>query len=96
MARALRAGKVLVDWSQNTEHKSMVCAYAVRANERPTVSTPVWWEEVEAAVEVADAGLLVFEMGDVLERVARYGDVFADVLTLRQRLDQGRDQVAST
>src|SRR3954451_4016439 len=45
MARALRPGKVLIDWSQNTEHKSMVCAYSVRAKERPTVSTPVAWDE---------------------------------------------------
>src|SRR5919109_3684829 len=43
MARTLRAGKVLIDWSQNTEHKSMVCAYSVRAKERPRVSTPLRW-----------------------------------------------------
>jgi bifunctional non-homologous end joining protein LigD len=88
MAKRLRAGKVLVDWSQNTEHKSMVCAYSVRAKARPTVSTPVRWEEVEAAVEAEDPRRLVFEMADVLERVAEHGDLFADVLTLRQRLDQ--------
>jgi bifunctional non-homologous end joining protein LigD len=92
MARALRAGKVLVDWSQNTEHKSMVCVYSVRAKERPTVSTPVRWEEVEAALQAADPARLVFEMADVLERVAELGDLFAEVLTLRQRLGQ----VAST
>jgi bifunctional non-homologous end joining protein LigD len=76
MARSLRAGKVLVDWSQNTEHKSMVCAYSVRAKRRPTVSTPLRWEEVEAAMDVGDPDRLVFEMGDVLERVAEHGDLF--------------------
>jgi bifunctional non-homologous end joining protein LigD len=81
MAKALRHGKVLVDWSQNTEHKSMVAAYSVRAKERPTVSTPVRWDEVEAAVAAGDAGLLVFEMGDVARRVAEHGDLFAGVLT---------------
>ena len=86
MARALRGGKVLVDWSQNTEHKSTVCPYSVRARARPTVSTPVAWEEVEAALERGDAGALVFEMRDVLERVSRRGDLFAPVLTERQEL----------
>jgi bifunctional non-homologous end joining protein LigD len=86
MARALRAGKVLVDWSQNTEHKSTVCAYSVRARARPTVSTPVGWEEVEAALEREDAGALVFEMRDVLARIERRGDLFAPVLRERQEL----------
>ncbi|HWT23192.1 MAG TPA: hypothetical protein VN213_06770, partial [Solirubrobacteraceae bacterium] len=60
-ARSLRAGKVLIDWGQNTEHKSMVCAYSVRARPRPTVSTPVAWDEVEAARSPED---LVFELDD--------------------------------
>ncbi|HWC25107.1 MAG TPA: non-homologous end-joining DNA ligase [Solirubrobacteraceae bacterium] len=88
MARAERVGKVLVDWGQNTEHKSMVCAYSVRAKARPTVSTPVRWEEVEAAVAAGEAPRLVFEMGEVLERVARHGDLFADVLSVEQELPQ--------
>jgi bifunctional non-homologous end joining protein LigD len=88
MAKSLRAGKVLVDWSQNTEHKSMVCAYSVRARERPTVSTPLLWTEVEEAASRGDAGLLVFELGDVVARVGEHGDLFAGVLTLRQGLGQ--------
>lgn len=64
----------------------MACAYSVRAKERPTVSAPVTWEEVEAAVAVGDAGALVFEMGDVLARVERHGDLFAGVLTVEQDL----------
>ena len=86
MAKARRRGRVLVDWGQNTEHKSMVCAYSVRAKERPTVSTPVGWDEVESAVERGDARQLVFEMGDVLARVEQCGDLFGDVLTLEQEL----------
>jgi bifunctional non-homologous end joining protein LigD len=73
MARRLRAGKVLIDWSQNTEHKSMVCAYSVRAKACPTVSTPVTWDEVEAAAKPDD---LAFQMDDVLERVEAHGDLF--------------------
>jgi bifunctional non-homologous end joining protein LigD len=86
MSRKLRAGKVLVDWSQNTEHKSMVCAYSVRAKRRPTVSTPLEWQELEEALDRADGRLLVFEMRDVLERVGEHGDLFEGVLTIRQRL----------
>jgi bifunctional non-homologous end joining protein LigD len=90
MARSLRAGKVLVDWSQNTEHKSTVCAYSVRAKERPTVSTPLRWSEVESAVDRGDAGALVFEMQAVLERVAEHGDLVAPVLAERQALRLAR------
>jgi bifunctional non-homologous end joining protein LigD len=84
MARALRPGKVLIDWSQNTEHKSMVCVYSVRAKERPTVSTPVTWDELQAAIKARDPDRLVFGTEDVLARVAERGELFADVLTLRQ------------
>jgi bifunctional non-homologous end joining protein LigD len=86
MAKAAREGKVLVDWSQNTTHKSMVCAYSVRAKARPTVSTPVTWDEVEHAADRGDADSLTFEMSDVLERIAERGDLFAPVLTTRQEL----------
>src|SRR5947209_7217983 len=86
MARSARAGRVLIDWSQNTEHKSMVCVYSVRAKERPTVSTPVRWDEVEDALAAGDARALSFEMDDVLERVATHGGLFAPVLDKRQSL----------
>jgi bifunctional non-homologous end joining protein LigD len=88
MAKALRAGKVLVDWSQNTEHKSMACAYSVRAKERPTVSTPLRWDELTAALDAGDPAARVFETGAVLERVAADGDLFAEALTRRQPLER--------
>jgi bifunctional non-homologous end joining protein LigD len=77
---------VLVDWGQNTEHKSMVCVYSVRAKQRPTVSTPVDWDEVVGAVDAGDADALSFEMAEVLERVAEHGDLFAPVLSQCQEL----------
>jgi bifunctional non-homologous end joining protein LigD len=86
VARSARAGKVLIDWGQNTEHKSMVCAYSVRAKARPTVSTPLEWQEVEEAVDAGRAEQLSFEMADVLARVKERGDLFAPVLTRRQDL----------
>jgi bifunctional non-homologous end joining protein LigD len=78
--KELRSGKVLIDWSQNDEHKTTVGVYSLRARERPTVSTPVAWEELE------DPSALVFESADVLERVERLGDLFAPVAELRQEL----------
>lgn len=82
----LRDGKVLVDWSQNDQHKTTVNVYSTRARERPTVSTPVTWGEVRACQEAADAGLLTFTTEDVLRRVTSEGDLFASVLSLSQRL----------
>src|SRR3954454_23266392 len=86
MSKELRGGKVLVDWSQNDEHKTTVNVYSLRAKERPTVSTPVSWDEVERCLEAGDPALLSFEQNAVLERVDRDGDLFAPVLTLKQEL----------
>ena len=86
MTKARRTGKVLIDWSQNDHRKTTVCAYSLRARERPTVSTPVNWEEVRATLDSRDPGALAFEAGDVLERVAERGDLFAPVLSLVQEL----------
>ena len=51
MKKELRRGKVFIDWSQNNDFKTTVCAYSLRARERPTVATPVSWEEVRAAFQ---------------------------------------------
>ena len=80
--KELRRNKVLIDWSQNDEHKTTVGVYSLRARERPTVSTPLRWEEVEEG----DPGALVFEADDVLARVEEHGDLFEPVATLEQEL----------
>jgi bifunctional non-homologous end joining protein LigD len=77
---------VFVDWSQNDEHKTTVAAYSLRARERPTVSTPLRWEEVEAAAQESEPGALSFTSDEVLERVAEHGDLFAAVEELQQEL----------
>ena len=77
MTKALRPGKVLVDWSQNSAAKTTVSVYSLRAKERPTVSTPVTWDEVEACTSPED---LVFTSDDVLARVEQHGDLFAPLL----------------
>ncbi len=86
MAKALRTGKVFVDYSQNDEHKTTVCVYSLRARERPTVSTPVTWDEVRSCHDSGDRNELVFDGGQVLERVAEHGDLFAPVLSLVQEI----------
>jgi bifunctional non-homologous end joining protein LigD len=86
MTKARRTGKVLIDWSQNDSRKTTVCAYSLRAVERPTVSTPVEWDEVRAAVDSGDPASLAFEAPQVLKRVRQRGDLFAPVLSLVQEL----------
>lgn len=81
MRKSLREGRVLIDWSQNDRHKTTVAAYSLRARERPTVSTPLAWDEVER-----EDCQLVFEAGELLDRVADVGDLFAPVLELEQEL----------
>jgi len=86
MARALRAGKVFVDWSQNDEHKTTVNVYSLRAKDQPTVSTPVKWEEVETALKKKNAKLLVFPSDRVLQRVEKLGDLFEPIQSLKQKM----------
>ena len=86
MRKSLRAGKVLVDWSQNDEHKTTVNVYSLRARERPTVSTPLEWGEVEGVLSRRDPETLSFTSDEVLARVAERGDLFAPVVELVQEI----------
>jgi bifunctional non-homologous end joining protein LigD len=93
MTKRLRKGKVFVDWSQNTESKTTVAAYSLRARERPTVSAPLDWDEVATAADSGDPNSLRFEASELLERVEERGDLFAPVLELKQKLP-GLDELA--
>jgi bifunctional non-homologous end joining protein LigD len=86
MSKEIRKGKVFVDWSQNHPRKTTVAVYSMRARERPTISTPVSWDEVEKCANKGDKDLLVFEASDVLKRFEKHGDLFAPVLELKQTL----------
>jgi bifunctional non-homologous end joining protein LigD len=86
MSRALRKGKVFVDWSQNDEHKTTINVYSLRAKEQPTVSTPVTWKEVEACLKKGNPQLLTFTSDHVLRRVDKFGDLFEPINSLKQRL----------
>lgn len=86
MAKAKRPGKIFIDWSQNSRHKTTIAPYSLRARSQPTVSTPISWDEVAAG---ADGEPLVFTAPDVLERIQELGDLFADTITVEQRLPTG-------
>ena len=86
MKKAMRTNKIFVDWSQNDDHKTTVSVYALRARERPTVSTPITWDEVERCLKKKDPKLLVFEAHQTLDRVEKTGDLFAPLLQLKQKL----------
>jgi bifunctional non-homologous end joining protein LigD len=86
MKKALRPGKVFVDWSQNSSTKTTVAVYSLRARSEPTTSTPLQWDEVSATVESGDPEDLRFNSDEVLARVEMHGDIFAPVLELTQEL----------
>ena len=96
MKKQLRTGKILVDWSQNDEHKTTIGVYSLRAREQPTVSTPVKWDEVEQCLKKKDPKLLVFKADEVLKRLDKIGDLFEPVLKLKQKLPKlpGLEEVA--
>ncbi|MDZ7675199.1 MAG: non-homologous end-joining DNA ligase [Acidimicrobiales bacterium] len=83
MAKKQRPSKVFIDWSQNSRHKTTIAAYSLRARPEPTVSTPVSWDEVSDA---AAGDVLSFTAPEVLDRVARLGDLFAPVAEVEQEL----------
>ena len=64
MRKDIRGGKIFIDWSQNTRHKTTIAPYSLRARPHPTVSTPVSWDEVDACAN--GKAPLVFEAADVL------------------------------
>ena len=83
MAKSVRGGKVFIDWSQNSRHKTTIAPYSLRAGSEPTVSTPLTWDEV---ADGAAGMALSFTAETVLERVAKLGDLFEIAATKVQRL----------
>ena len=87
MAKQLRTGKVFIDWSQNAEHKTTVSVYSLRASrEVPSISTPVTWKELGAAIKKGDPEKLYFEPTEVLKRVQKQGDLFEPLLKMKQKI----------
>jgi bifunctional non-homologous end joining protein LigD len=94
MAKMLRRNKVFIDWSQNTQSKTTVGVYSLRAKrERPFVSMPVKWEELKKAIRTSDSERLFFEPGAALTRLKKQGDLFAAVLKVKQQLPREYSQI---
>ena len=101
MAKVRRTGKVFIDWSQNSDYKTTVSVYSLRAKRhQPFVSLPIRWDELERVAKNADS--LYFDAHTALRRLADVGDLFRPVLRLKQRLPQasgtghGRPRSGST
>ena len=86
MAKSMRRGKVLIDWSQNSDFKTTVCVYALRARNQPFISMPVTWEELARAVKREDEKRLFFTPEAAVKRIRKLGDLFEPVLKLKQQL----------
>ena len=87
MPKARRKGKVLVDWSQNSEHKSTAAVYSLRARiDGPFAALPVTWDELNKALKSKDLAMLFFRPDAALERVKKLGDLFEPLLKLKQNL----------
>jgi bifunctional non-homologous end joining protein LigD len=87
MAKSIRGGKVLIDWSQNSDFKTTVCVYSMRVKgAEPFISMPVTWEEIARAAKRKNTKPLFFTPGAAVKRIAKLGDLFAEVLTLNQQL----------
>lgn len=76
-AKTARPGRILIDWLQNQSVRNTICSYSLRGRDRPSVATPLTWDEVGAA---AEGEPLSFSPADALARVAEHGDLAADLL----------------
>lgn len=87
MAKIKRKGKVFIDWSQNSEYKSTVAVYSLRAKSgRPFVAMPVTWDEIKKTVQTGSSAAIYFEPDAALKRLKKVGDIFAPILNLEQQL----------
>jgi bifunctional non-homologous end joining protein LigD len=86
MKKTLRRGKVLIDWSQNDRYKTTVCVYSLRATKDPSISMPLQWPEVERLAAGGDPARVRFAPDKAVARARKLGDLFAPLLTLKQKL----------
>jgi len=86
MTKESRTKKVFINWSQNDSSKTMICIYSLRAREKPTVSFPLEWEELEISAEKGDPERLLIMHSEAVSRVEKKGDLFQELLTKKQKL----------
>ena len=86
MAKDQRTGRVFINWSQNDAKLTMICAYSLRAREKPLVSFPLPWGELEEVAKEGEREKLQISPGAAVERVERDGDLFRELLVKEQKL----------
>jgi bifunctional non-homologous end joining protein LigD len=86
MARKERTAKVFINWSQNDASKTMICVYSLRAREKPFVSFPLGWSELEARAGTGDPEKLQVTHEDAVNRAKEQGDLFREMLVKQQKL----------
>ncbi|MBI5057776.1 MAG: ATP-dependent DNA ligase [Nitrospirae bacterium] len=86
MAKEQRTKKVFINWSQNDSSKTMICVYSLRAREKPTVSFPLEWEELEILAEQGDPEKLLVLHSEAVSRAEKNGDLFRELLTKKQKI----------
>ena len=86
MAKEHRKGKVFINWSQNDPKKTMICVYSLRAEEKAVVSFPVGWKDLGKLFRQGDPEKLQVSHSEAVRRAERYGDLFHEVLTKKQKL----------
>ena len=86
MAKEQRKGRVFINWSQNDASKTMICVYSLRAREKPFVSFPLAWGELEKLAGQGDPEKLQVMHSEAVRRVEKKGDLFREVLVKEQKL----------
>lgn len=86
MAKEYRKGRVFINWSQNDSSKTMICVYSLRARERPVVSFPLEWPELQSLAGQGDPEKLQVLHSEAVRRAEKQGDLFREVLVKKQKL----------
>ena len=86
MAKEYRKKRVFINWSQNDSSKTMVCVYSLRAREKPFVSFPLAWEELESSAGQGDPEKLLVTHAEAVSRAEKNGDLFGDLIGKKQKL----------
>ncbi len=86
MAKEFRQGRVFINWEQNDSKKTMICVYSLRAREKPIVSFPLAWGELENLAGQGDPAKLQIMYSEAVSRAEKQGDLFGEVLVKKQQL----------
>ncbi len=86
MAKEYRKGKVFINWSQNDASKTMICVYSLRAREKPVVSFPLTWGELERLAGQGAPEKFQIIHSEAVHRAETMGDLFREMVVKKQQL----------